>query len=50
MPIEYPKPLNHSIIDAEHPTEMTRLIIQDRLFTDAMGGLFPEYPTTCATS
>lgn len=43
MPIDVPAPLNHYIIDAENGTEMARLIVQDQLFTQAMGGLFPEY-------
>ena len=33
---------NTYIIDAESSTELTRLTYQDRLITDAMGGLFPE--------
>jgi ubiquinone/menaquinone biosynthesis C-methylase UbiE len=30
------------VIDAENAAEMARLIVQDRLITQAMGGLFPE--------
>ena len=33
---------NNYFIDAESATEMARLINQDRLFTENMGGLFPE--------
>src|SRR5437879_13341884 len=33
---------NAYIIDAESSTELTRLTYQDRLVTNAMGGLFPE--------
>lgn len=36
---------NAYFIDAESATEMTRLMHQDRLFTQAMGGLFPEIST-----
>lgn len=43
MPIDVPTPTNHYIIDAENGTEMARLIVQDQLFTQAMGDLFPEY-------
>ena len=43
MPIDVPIPLNHYIIDAESGTETARLLVQDQLFTQAMGGLFSEY-------
>ena len=33
---------NNYFIDIESTTEMARLINQDRLFTENMGGLFPE--------
>ncbi|MBA2679520.1 MAG: class I SAM-dependent methyltransferase, partial [Ktedonobacteraceae bacterium] len=33
---------NRYMIDIESGTETARLIDQDRLFTEAMGGLFPE--------
>ncbi len=39
MPKDYHYPMN-----IEDPTEMARLIEQDRLFTQAMGGIFPEQP------
>jgi len=42
MPIEHKPDENNYFIDAESATEMTRLINQDRLFTENMGGLFPE--------
>ena len=35
------KPANSYVIDAESAAEMGRLINQDRLVTEAMGGLFP---------
>jgi ubiquinone/menaquinone biosynthesis C-methylase UbiE len=35
-------PDNTYIIDAESATELARLTYQDRLITEAMGGLFPE--------
>src|SRR5713226_9162939 len=42
MPIEYPKEESTYIIDPESAAEMARLMNQDRLITDGMGGLFPE--------
>ncbi len=39
MPKDHHYPMN-----IEDPTEMARLIEQDRLFTQAMGGIFPEQP------
>ena len=42
MPIEHKPDENKYFIDAESATEMARLINQDRLFTENMGGLFPE--------
>jgi ubiquinone/menaquinone biosynthesis C-methylase UbiE len=42
MPIEHKPDENNYFIDAESATEMARLINQDRLFTENMGGLFPE--------
>src|SRR6266566_4894713 len=42
MPIEHKPDGNNYFIDAESATEMARLINQDRLFTENMGGLFPE--------
>jgi ubiquinone/menaquinone biosynthesis C-methylase UbiE len=42
MPIEHKPDENKYFIDAESATEMARLINQDRLFTESMGGLFPE--------
>jgi ubiquinone/menaquinone biosynthesis C-methylase UbiE len=35
---------NTYLIDAESATEMVRLANQDRLITEAMGGVFPERP------
>ncbi len=35
-------PYNHYVIDIESGAETARLIEQDYLFTQAMGGLFPE--------
>jgi SAM-dependent methyltransferase len=38
-----PTKMNHTyILDPEHPTEMVRLMVQDRFLTLGMGGLFPE--------
>jgi hypothetical protein len=34
---------NNYFIDAESATELARLINQDRLLTENMGGLFPEF-------
>jgi ubiquinone/menaquinone biosynthesis C-methylase UbiE len=42
MPPENKPEENTYFIDAESATEMARLINQDRLFTENMGGLFPE--------
>jgi ubiquinone/menaquinone biosynthesis C-methylase UbiE len=37
-------PGNTYVIDPEHAGELARLMQQDRLLTDAMGGLLPEFP------
>jgi ubiquinone/menaquinone biosynthesis C-methylase UbiE len=37
-------PSNKYVIDSELPTETARLIEQDKLLTQAMGGLLPEEP------
>src|SRR5712692_6187491 len=37
-----PQSENTYIIDAENAAEMARLMVQDRLLTKRMGGLFPE--------
>jgi ubiquinone/menaquinone biosynthesis C-methylase UbiE len=42
MPTELPRDENTYILDSESATEMARLISQDRLITQGMGGLFPE--------
>ena len=42
MPNELPRDENTYILDSESATEMARLIGQDRLITQGMGGLFPE--------
>ena len=42
MPTIYPRDENTYFIDAENATEMARLMHQDRLTTQGMGGLFPE--------
>jgi ubiquinone/menaquinone biosynthesis C-methylase UbiE len=39
---------NNYFIDTEIPTEMARLIEQDKLLTQAMGGLLPEEPDLSA--
>src|SRR5579859_6069735 len=36
------QPKNAYIIDAESATEMARLLDQDKMLTQAMGGIFPE--------
>src|SRR5256885_14438549 len=41
-PVDPPKSGNVYISDAESGAEMARLIDQDRLITNGMGGLFPE--------
>ncbi len=46
MPTELPRDENTYILDSESATEMTRLIGQDRLITQGMGGLFPEQTDT----
>ena len=42
MSVEPPTNENTYILDAESATEMARLINQDRMLTEGMGGLFPE--------
>jgi ubiquinone/menaquinone biosynthesis C-methylase UbiE len=42
MPSDPPRDGNTYILDAESGTEMARLMKQDRLITQGMGGLFPE--------
>ena len=42
MPTIYPRDENTYFIDAENAAEMARLVHQDRLTTEGMGGLFPE--------
>jgi SAM-dependent methyltransferase len=42
MPIDQPENENSYFIDAESAAEMARLMVQDRLLTTGMGGLFPE--------
>lgn len=42
MPTEPPTDGNTYIIDPESGTEMARLMNQDRLITNGMGGIFPE--------
>lgn len=42
MPTDMPKERNDYVMDSESATEMARLINQDRVMTEAMGGLFPE--------
>lgn len=46
MPTELPRDENSYILDSESATEMARLIAQDRLITQGMGGLFPEQADT----
>src|ERR1700730_19068349 len=46
MPTELPRDENTYILDSESATEMTRLISQDRLITQGMGGLFTEQTDT----
>jgi SAM-dependent methyltransferase len=42
MSILLTNPRHSYILDPEHPTEVVRLMVQDRLVTFGMGGLFPE--------
>lgn len=42
MPIDHVPDTNPYFIDPESAAEMARLMKQDRLFTEGMGGLFPE--------
>ena len=42
MPTIYPRDENTYFIDAENAAEMARLMHQDHLTTEGMGGLFPE--------
>src|SRR5712691_5576152 len=42
MPTDQPQSESTYFIDAESAAEMARLMIQDRLLTKGMGGLFPE--------
>lgn len=42
MPTDMPKERNDYVMDSESATEMARLINQDRVITEAMGGLFAE--------
>ena len=42
MSTDPPPSENTYILDAESGTEMARLMKQDRLLTQGMGGLFPE--------
>jgi ubiquinone/menaquinone biosynthesis C-methylase UbiE len=43
MPIDPPPPNENTyILDAESATEMARLMHQDHLITEGMGGIFPE--------
>ena len=46
MPTELPRDENTYILDSESAIEMTRLIGQDRLITQGMGGLFTEQTDT----
>jgi len=46
MPTELPGDENTYILDSENAAEMARLIAQDRLITQGMGGLFPEQTDT----
>jgi ubiquinone/menaquinone biosynthesis C-methylase UbiE len=46
MPTELPRDENTYILDSESATEMARLIEQDRLITQSMGGLFTEQSDT----
>jgi hypothetical protein len=44
MPTE-PKPNESTyVIDSESGAEMARLMVQDRILTEGMGGLFTELP------
>ncbi len=47
MPDVYEAP-NRYVIDIEHGAETARLMVQDQLFTHAMGGLLPEQPDLSA--
>jgi ubiquinone/menaquinone biosynthesis C-methylase UbiE len=38
------EPDNTYVIDPEHAAELARLMQQDRLLTEGMGGLLPEFP------
>lgn len=42
MPIDQPQEENSYVMDAESATEMARLLNQERLMTQGMGGLFAE--------
>src|SRR5579872_5078914 len=42
MPTDLPRDENTYILDSESASEMARLVGQDRLITQGMGGLFPE--------
>lgn len=42
MPIDQPREENTYVLDAESATEMARLLNQERLMTQVVGGLFPE--------
>jgi ubiquinone/menaquinone biosynthesis C-methylase UbiE len=42
MPTDMPKEQNAYVMDSESATEMARLINQDRVMTETMGGLFSE--------
>jgi ubiquinone/menaquinone biosynthesis C-methylase UbiE len=44
-PDEASEARNTYVIDSEHAAELTRLMLQDRLVTEGMGGLFPEGQT-----
>ena len=44
MPTLHPKDENTYFIDVESGAEMARLMNQDRLLTQIMGGIFPEQP------
>jgi SAM-dependent methyltransferase len=44
MSTDVPPGENTYVIDAEDAAEMARLIKQDRLLTEGMGGIFPESP------
>ncbi|RAQ94310.1 class I SAM-dependent methyltransferase [Thermogemmatispora tikiterensis] len=44
QPAPQPRGRSTSIIDAENAGELARLMQQDRLLTEALGGLLPEFP------